>query len=186
MNLKEDLRVKRTKKLLRDSVYQLAFIEKLRLQDITVQDICDLAMVHRATFYKYYTDKYDLCIKQFYPKEMFNTRIKRLKNPFQSFEKTYLHSEIHRLMLLNLGDTYLQEILILQERDLILLDAEILLNEANFDLPKDMFILMFSSLIGALMEKWLKTGFKIPAEELDRYLKTMLHPKLLGLLEDID
>ena len=39
--MKEDLRVYRTKKLLRDSILELAIHQSKKLADITVQEICD-------------------------------------------------------------------------------------------------------------------------------------------------
>ncbi len=54
----EDLRVRRTRKLLMQALIDL-IIEK-GFSAITVQDIADRAMVHRATFYRHYVDKYDL------------------------------------------------------------------------------------------------------------------------------
>jgi AcrR family transcriptional regulator len=54
----EDLRVRRTRKLLMQSLVELV-IEK-GFSAITVQDIADRAMVNRATFYRHYLDKYDL------------------------------------------------------------------------------------------------------------------------------
>lgn len=57
-NKKEDLRVRRTKKLLSDALFHL--IRKKPFEKVTVCDICDEAMVHRATFYAHFDDKYDL------------------------------------------------------------------------------------------------------------------------------
>ena len=54
----EDLRVRRTRKLLKHALIELA-IEK-GFAAVTVQDIADRAMVNRATFYRHYLDKYDL------------------------------------------------------------------------------------------------------------------------------
>lgn len=54
---KEDLRIKRTHKLLRDAMFSL--LETNSFDDITVVDICDKAMVHRATFYTHFKDKHD-------------------------------------------------------------------------------------------------------------------------------
>jgi AcrR family transcriptional regulator len=55
---KVDMRIRRTHKLLWEAL--MALLEDKRLEQITVQDICDRAMVHRTTFYKHYQDKYDL------------------------------------------------------------------------------------------------------------------------------
>jgi AcrR family transcriptional regulator len=54
----QDLRVVRTRKMLRDAMIALA-IQK-GFSSITVNDIVELAMVNRATFYRHYQDKYDL------------------------------------------------------------------------------------------------------------------------------
>ncbi len=57
----EDLRVRRTRKLLQQALIQLT-IEK-GFADVTVRDITERAMVNRATFYRHYVDKYDLLSK---------------------------------------------------------------------------------------------------------------------------
>lgn len=53
-----DLRVVRTRKMLRDAMITLA-IQK-GFSAVTINDIVELAMVNRATFYRHYQDKYDL------------------------------------------------------------------------------------------------------------------------------
>jgi len=53
-----DLRVKKTKKNIRQSFFQL--LQKKEFKDITVQNILDLALINRTTFYTHYNDKYDL------------------------------------------------------------------------------------------------------------------------------
>ncbi len=62
---KEDLRVRRTYKLLSQALMSL-LLEK-PFEDIFVTDICERAMVHRTTFYKHFEDKYHLlgfCVKE--------------------------------------------------------------------------------------------------------------------------
>ena len=54
----KDLRVRRTYKLLRDSLVEL--IQQKPFDKISVKDICENAMVHRATFYSHFEDKYHL------------------------------------------------------------------------------------------------------------------------------
>ncbi|WP_297424834.1 TetR/AcrR family transcriptional regulator C-terminal domain-containing protein [Clostridium sp.] len=53
-----DLRIRRTHKLLFDSLTSL--LTEKAFEDIRVSDICDKAMVHRTTFYKHFEDKYQL------------------------------------------------------------------------------------------------------------------------------
>ncbi len=58
MQKSEDLRVRRTRKLLQEALIELT-IEK-GFADVTVSDITERAMVNRSTFYRHYLDKYDL------------------------------------------------------------------------------------------------------------------------------
>lgn len=55
-----DLRVRRTRKLLREALVDLA-TEK-GFEAVTIQDIAERAMVNRATFYRHYQDKYALAL----------------------------------------------------------------------------------------------------------------------------
>ena len=57
-NIKEDMRSRRTKKILYQTFFHL--LEQRSLKDITVNDICQQAMVHRTTLYKYFDSKYAL------------------------------------------------------------------------------------------------------------------------------
>jgi len=62
---KEDLRVRRTYKLLSQALMSL-LLEK-SFEEIFVTDICERAMVHRTTFYKHFEDKFhllDFCVKE--------------------------------------------------------------------------------------------------------------------------
>ena len=57
-NIKEDMRSLRTKKAIYDAMIHLLELRPLR--EITVNDICKEAMVHRTTLYKYFESKLDL------------------------------------------------------------------------------------------------------------------------------
>ncbi|MFW5801876.1 MAG: TetR/AcrR family transcriptional regulator [Spirochaeta sp.] len=54
----QDMRVQRTKHHLKRALQELLWNN--RLEDVHVQEICTHAMVHRATFYAHYQDKYHL------------------------------------------------------------------------------------------------------------------------------
>lgn len=53
-----DRRVKRTKKLLRDSLFSL--LQEKSINEITVTELTEVADINRATFYFYYTDIFDM------------------------------------------------------------------------------------------------------------------------------
>lgn len=57
-NTQEDLRIRRTHKLLVDALMD-SLMEK-PFEKISVTDICEKAMVHRTTFYSHFEDKYHL------------------------------------------------------------------------------------------------------------------------------
>ncbi|HIV67955.1 MAG TPA: TetR/AcrR family transcriptional regulator [Candidatus Butyricicoccus stercorigallinarum] len=55
---KEDRRIRRTKRLLRQALAEL--MNEKEFKDITVKEITDRADLNRGTFYFHYTDTYDL------------------------------------------------------------------------------------------------------------------------------
>lgn len=89
-----DLRVIKTKKALSSSLLQL--LEQQLFQTITVNQICDNALVHRTTFYKHFYDKYDLLEYLFnqLTKDYFARDISdRLNHPFQTISDTINNKE---------------------------------------------------------------------------------------------
>ncbi len=58
MQKSEDMRIQRTRKLLRQALFELT-TEK-GFAAVTVRDIAARALVNRSTFYRHYLDKYDL------------------------------------------------------------------------------------------------------------------------------
>jgi AcrR family transcriptional regulator len=63
----KSLSLRRTQKLLRDALVEL--IEERGFDPLTVKEITKRAMVSRATFYRYYQDKYDL-VEQIFAEAM--------------------------------------------------------------------------------------------------------------------
>lgn len=57
-NPKEDRRIRRTQRLLKESL--VALMSKKAFKDITIKDITELADLNRGTFYLHYSDTYEL------------------------------------------------------------------------------------------------------------------------------
>ncbi|WP_212959029.1 MULTISPECIES: TetR/AcrR family transcriptional regulator, partial [Bacillus] len=52
-----DLRIRRTHKLLVEALVELMIQPKQKYSSLTINQICEYAMVHRTTFYKHFEDK---------------------------------------------------------------------------------------------------------------------------------
>jgi AcrR family transcriptional regulator len=61
MSNENDLRIRKTRKLIRDAFIKLLNIKGFNA--ITINNIADTAMINRSTFYLHYTDKFDLMQK---------------------------------------------------------------------------------------------------------------------------
>lgn len=99
---KQDLRVARTHKLIRNALIEL--LKNQEFDKIAVQDIVDKAMVNRATFYKYYSGKSDLAGKM----------IKTFKNNFAALQHERLATQDLAAFFQKTGSFYFNE------RDLLL------------------------------------------------------------------
>ncbi len=75
MTEKRDLRVIKTEKALVDAMVQS--LQTKKFEEITVQSICEMSMVRRATFYTHFADKY----------ELFAFTIRRVYQEFPSFQQ---------------------------------------------------------------------------------------------------
>lgn len=53
-----DLRIVKTKKVIRDAFLELR--KKHSLEKVKVKDLCETALINKTTFYKYYADVFDL------------------------------------------------------------------------------------------------------------------------------
>lgn len=69
MDNKMDLRLQKTYLALQSAFTQL--LEEKRFDELTVNELCDRAMIRRTTFYKHFMDKYDYFA--FYIREMVST-----------------------------------------------------------------------------------------------------------------
>src|SRR5690348_2615064 len=85
-----DLRVRRTYKLLWNALEELLSEPSQSFNTITVNQICERAMVHRTTFYKHFEDKYDLLffgMSEFKYDYMKLSLEERVKKPFENMSK---------------------------------------------------------------------------------------------------
>jgi len=94
MNTATDLRIRKTYLALHNAFTEL--LEKERFEDFTVNELCDRAMIRRATFYKHFADKYDYFA--FYAKEMVEEFQAQLSPISQKDAHEYLLSMCRQLL----------------------------------------------------------------------------------------
>jgi AcrR family transcriptional regulator len=169
----EDLRVRRTRKLMQDALIELT-VEK-GFAAVTVRDITERAMVNRSTFYRHYLDKYAL-IDQYLDEvqhDITTAHREQKANPSKSKVPAGLvallghiqsYPEFFRLMLGAGGDARF----IARFRSIIENQFRILLaGQEGADLPPLDFRLAYISGadIGAILW-WLESGQRWTLEEL--------------------
>ena len=171
-----DRRVKRTKKALRDALYEL--LETKGLNQITVTELTTLADVNRATFYFYYTDLNDM--------------VDRIQNETYQTFMNVLSESIPDIGTIEGFAEYANRLLVFC-KDHETLCKFIINNDANNQLYKKMQILMlknisnstdviseinpakystsfFLSGVTGILTDWMNDGMAIPTEELASYI----------------
>ncbi|MDR2992804.1 MAG: TetR/AcrR family transcriptional regulator [Bacillus cereus] len=174
-----DLRIRRTHKLLWDSLFELMTQSKQKYSTITINQICDRAMVHRTTFYKHFEDKDALLTFGFkrYGKMIAGIPVSdRLSKPFQVMEQFLHHEEIGKILETQMSDEqfisrtqYLSHETRKQE-----IEA---LNQLckNHTMPNDLIIEFYSGVITSLSAWWFKNERSVSAAEMDRYLHQLIN-----------
>lgn len=171
-----DRRVKRTKKALRDALFEL--LETKGLNQITVTELTTLADVNRATFYFYYTDLNDM--------------VDRIQNETYQTFMNVLSESIPDIGTIEGFAEYANRLLVFC-KDHETLCKFIINNDANNQLYKKMQTLMlknisnstdvfsennpakystsfFLSGVTGILTNWMNDGMAIPTEELASYI----------------
>lgn len=178
---KDDLRIRRTYKLLSESLLDL--LSENKFEDISVTDICEKAMIHRTTFYKHFEDKYQLlkfCVKEFqinFSKEnnfdyKFNNLtdyyINTMKNILEFITSPKNKSQFVALLKNNRNSiqTIFHETIV---EDVILKLEDVKKNGNEFSVPIPMIAEFYAGAIISVIRWWFESDMTISVEDLIRY-----------------
>ena len=187
---KDDLRIRRTYKLLSESLLDL--LSENKFEDISVTDICEKAMIHRTTFYKHFEDKYQLlkfCVKEFqinFSKEnnfdyKFNNLtdyyINTMKNILEFITSPKNKSQFVALLKNNRNSiqTIFHETIV---EDVILKLEDVKKTGYEFSVPIPMIAEFYAGAIISVIRWWFESDMTISVEDLIRY-STFLSQKNL-------
>ncbi|MBC6975258.1 TetR/AcrR family transcriptional regulator [Bacillus sp. Xin] len=174
-----DLRIRRTHKLLWESLFELMTQSKQKYSSITINQICDRAMVHRTTFYKHFEDKDALLAFGFekYQEEVFKIPLlDRLSKPFQVMEQFLYHEEIGKILESQMDDEQFISRIHYQTHEIRKQENQELNRICkNHTIPNELIIEFHSGVITTLSAWWLQNGKSVSAEEMDRYFHEMIN-----------
>lgn len=185
MEQKLDLRVQKTYIALTKTLFEM--MEEMRFEDIRVSELCDRAMIRKSTFYKHFTDKYELLafvvrqmqkdldaqIDMEYPNDDivgYYARHITLAFDFLEQRKALIHSAVQSnsfpLILSIISDQIIHDITKKLKND----------EKRGEILPVDPDV-MAAFFVGGIMETagyWLREGRRLDDEKLKKQLKTMI------------
>ena len=176
-----DLRVRRTHKLLWEAL--MAELSYRSFEEITIQQICERAMVHRSTFYKHYEDKYALLaqgIRQMYDdlvayEEHLPPSAFSMEHPpiyfLRLFEHAATHPHFYKLMVCGEGGgrfqklvkEYLAEVLSAKE-------TEVTPTNKHCTYPLAMQAHVVAGAVLSLLAWWLEHDMPFSPRQMAQYL----------------
>ncbi|HEY8443441.1 MAG TPA: TetR/AcrR family transcriptional regulator [Clostridia bacterium] len=188
MGTKKDIRVIRTKRYLAQALFEL--LERVPFEKISVMDICDKALVHRATFYNHFDSK----------EQLLEYAIEELKDTlFYSAVKKETYDS-PKEMCLALIDKVMEFVQENKQKILLILNHNSFEKAAGFivatvkksldyligrnqykensAIPKDILIDFLSGGITNIGLNWLISPNPYPKQELMRYFDVMLNDEI--------
>lgn len=174
-----DLRIRRTHKLLWEALFELMTQSKQKYSSITINQICNRAMVHRTTFYQHFEDKNALLefgFKQTQELALTVPLLDRLTKPFQVIEQFLRHKEIGKLIELQMDDEQFINFMTYQTREMKKQENEEIQRICkDHTIPSELIIEFHSGVITTLIAWWLQNRKEVSAKEMDQYFHAMIN-----------
>lgn len=183
MEKKTDLRILKTHKALYDTFLQM--LNEKPFDEITVNELCERALVRRATFYKHFADKYDFF--SFFIRKTRDSFIQTLAPYEKDAIPYYIYVFQMCLQFLNSHEQLVSHVLdssvfsslldIFSEeiyKDILLSLRDEEKSGTVFSIPIEMIALFYSGGIMQVTRMWITNPSRPSEEELTAYLKTLL------------
>ena len=180
-----DARVRYTKMVIQEQFCNV--LREKPLNRVTVKEICERAKINRATFYRYYTDPYDLLEKmeQGFLEDMFkklanSVSIGTKKVLILIMEKMKENLSLYQALFSENGDRQFVERLF----TLCYKEHAVKLHERFRKLPfqKQEFLFYFISQgCSGILTQWLSNGMEMPIEEVADFAEKLINNAMHGL-----
>jgi len=182
---KLDRRVAKTRTLLINTMLEL--LRSKSFAKITVNDICDAAMVSRSTFYTHFEDKYFLLntaideIIERLNREVESTDMQN--NPNAMLVAIYKESKLFKNIFINDQSEELQKYFFNHcYNDLLALIQKGKEEGHTFSEKEELIATFYAGGISSLLKWWITSGFSISVDEISKSQNKMLEPLLSTLI----
>lgn len=181
---KEDLRIRRTHKLLCDAMLDL--LDERSYDDISVVDICDKAMVHRATFYKHFKDKNEFMeyvtrvkIREFYDINAKDHVATDLNNAYYAIINNVLNfvevnRQMLRLSIQSSSSAFLDALHKIIYEEFVELINILQNNGETFKVPNELTAQFLTGGFSAILRCWIADETSYTKQEMALYIEKLL------------
>lgn len=190
----EDRRIRRTKKILKESLLEL--MKKKKIKDITIKDITDAADLNRGTFYLHYADIYDLLdqieneiIQDIF--EMvteFNTHSEN-KSTYelllQLFGYIYENKTLFIILMSNKNDNTLMDKVQTFIKTMGLETVKMMYHDSPTDYQTFTLAFVSSGILG-VTEHWFERGMDLPPETMAQLVDQIISNGATLLLNSVE
>jgi AcrR family transcriptional regulator len=175
----EDRRIRRTKKLIWEAL--LTLLQEHTFASTSVRAICEQAMVHRATFYSHFTDKYALL--EYGMQDAVQTIVKDLQwnEPIQKREAFLLsmleymrtHQRLFSLLLYEeFSKRFLRRFVMSFEREFTRPEGPM----KQMAIPPSILAQFYAGAVLHVLIWWVEQEMRLPSKELADYINRLLLP----------
>lgn len=177
-----DLRKRRSMQLLWKALFELMIVKKMGFSKITVDHICENAMVHRSTFYKHFDDKFRLLeygLNQLMERYWEIPLEKRILNPFFWSNHFFEGSESHQLIRAQRNDELFFDSMNSYSMSFFRRDALTFIQNAKpIDIPHDLLAVFHVSAMVALSKWWRNNPDRASLTQMDQYFNQLVNESI--------
>lgn len=173
----------RTKYLLCNALITLLIEKKRSFESVTVNEICEQAIIHRTTFYTHFADKYALfqyLYRSITEKRMNYSLTERIYEPFRISAEL---KQIHALRIatnLTIKSNNMKAFIEPLIYEALAADIKKMQHVTNLKIPEQLLIAHLRATLLTVDQYWMEQESHIKVSQIDTYYQQLIEP-IFGL-----
>ena len=169
----------RTKHLLCSALMNLLINQKCSFESITINEICEQAIIHRTTFYTHFSDKFSLfqyLYRAITEQRMNYSIVERIYEPFRiSTELKQVHA-LHIATELTLTSETMKNFIEPLIYEALAFDIRSMQYGTNINIPEQLLIEHLRATLLTVDHYWMQEANHLQAMEIDHYYQQLIKP----------